>query len=128
VMIEYYVGPGVVVATMATVEWTYGASGYYTPDKKLLANDIGWQTYYNSISVNLNLLSYKIVNVLVQVVQDSTVIASATITLTHAAPTSQIRFFLLYTTSYNVRISGYSIATQTQGPVFEPATVNFLIY
>jgi len=127
VMIEYDIGPGVVVATMATVEWMYGASGTHTADKKLLANDIGWQTYFNSITVNLNLLSYKIVNVLVEVVQDSTVIVSTRFTLTYAAPTTQMRFFLLYTTTYNVRISGYSIATQTQ-PAFEPATISFSIY
>ena len=76
-----------------------------------------------AVTVNLVLKTYKIVNVLVQVLQGSMVVASRSVTLTYASSTTSILFQV---SSGTVKISGYSIATQTQ-TVTPGATLTFYI-
>jgi hypothetical protein len=78
------------------------------------------------VNVNLHLNTYKIVNLQVRVLQGSTVIAARTVTLTYASPNAKIVLVLPLGT-FTIRITGYSIATQTKTIIFPPTTqtVNF---
>jgi hypothetical protein len=103
-----------------------------TADSSSLSN--AGQAYVYSITgtvnVNLHLSTYKIVNVQVQLLQGSTVIASRTVTLTYAAPNAKIVFQPVPVGTLTVRINGYSTPTQTRTITIPPAlqTVNFNIY
>jgi hypothetical protein len=84
-----------------------------------------------TITVNLHLFSYKTVNVLVQVCTTpscTTVTTSTSLTLSPGSPVAT-RVFTLATGTYNVRISGYSIVTQTSAAITVPpgGTANFSI-
>jgi hypothetical protein len=80
------------------------------------------------IKVNLQLVAYKVVNVKVDILQGSTVVATRTVTLTPGSRTASMSF-TLNAGIYTVRVSGYSIATQTNGPFTIPPdkTVSFNI-
>jgi hypothetical protein len=83
----------------------------------------------NTVYVNLHLATYKIVNVQVQVLQGSTVVASTSVTLSYASPNAQLVFTHVPSGTLTVRISGYSFPTQTKAETIPPSpqTVNFII-
>jgi hypothetical protein len=80
------------------------------------------------LTVNLHLRTYKIVNVQVQVLQGSTVVAARTVTLSYAAPNAVLTFTGLPLGDLTVKINGYSIRTQTQFTFISdfPSSVSFL--
>jgi hypothetical protein len=91
----------------------------------------------STITVHLRLFSYKTVNVLIQVCTTSactagTVAASTTVTLTppNTPSNTATRVFSVAPGTYFVKISGFSIATQTSGAltVPPPKAVSFNIF
>ena len=79
------------------------------------------------VNVNLQLVAYKVVNVQVAILQGSTVVATQARTLTPGSPSAFVSFVLNGGT-YKVRVSGYSLATQTKTVTIPPdATVSFYI-
>jgi hypothetical protein len=89
----------------------------------------------STITVNLRLLTYKTVNVLIQVCTTAActvVVTSTTVTLTppNTASNTATRVFSVAPGTYYVKISGFSITTQTSGAltVPPPATVSFLVH
>jgi len=83
-------------------------------------------TVPNTVHVNLHLATYKSVNVNVEVLQGSTIVGMRRVTLTYAEPDPSLNLSNLPGGSLTVRISGYSIATQTQ-IVPRSQTVTFYI-
>ena len=84
----------------------------------------------NQVTVNLHLLSYKVVNVGVQILQGSTIVAARIVTLTSSRPTASILFQAVPSGPLTVKISGYSIATQTRTLTIPPPSqrVSFAFY
>ena len=80
------------------------------------------------LTVSLHLTTYKIVNVQVQILQGSTVVAARTVTLSYAAPNAVLTFTGLPLGDLTVKINGYSIRTQTQFTFISdfPSSVSFL--
>jgi hypothetical protein len=108
-----------ITSTTATVTTTSRSmtSSASTSSITSIASSVG--TYVGSLKVNLNLGTYKTVNVIVEILQGSRVLQTRTVTLTWLQRTSSITFSNLPIGNLTVRIRGYSIQTQT-GTVTPP--------
>ena len=126
IAIAFFVGGGSDKpdSSYVTMTWSFSASTYWS----LIA--VPLIPALNGVIMNLHLLSYKVVNVQVQVLQGSTVVASKTVTLTYANPTSTILLGPVPSGPVTVKISGYSIATQTRSLTIPPLpqTVDFAFF
>jgi hypothetical protein len=96
----------------------------------LTANFVRNAINTNTLNVNLHLLTYKIVNVRVQLLQGSTIVATKFLTLTMARPTALITFSNIPSGTLTIRVSGYGIQTQNRCIVVPPCTqtVNFAVH
>jgi subtilase family serine protease len=103
-------------------------TGWGTPDVDQFTSIVtaGGLPFW-SMTVNLHLLAYKIVNVQVKI--DGGLHGMQTVTLSPGGPTATLNFLGLATGVHTVTISGYSIATQTQLVGVPPnPIVNFNIH
>ena len=74
-----------------------------------------------TIKVNLALITYKIVNAKVEILQGSTVVASRFVTLTSGSRSASMSFTLNGGT-YVIRVSGYGMVTQSRTVAVPPNT------
>ena len=81
----------------------------------------------SKVNVNLQLLSYKVVNVKVDILRGSTVVVTRTVTMTSGSRSASMSFTLNGGT-YVIRVSGYGMTAQTNTITIPPeVTVNLSI-
>ena len=112
------------------VEGSYTVTAMFAGDSNFLPSSSSLSLIIVStgkITVGLLLNTYKVVNVQVSILQGSTIVASQLVTLTPSNPSATLKFTLNGGT-YTVRVSGYSVLTQTRTVTIPPdAAVNFII-